>query len=57
MYLLIFESGEIKKARELCNDDFASVDGGVLEIIDISCPSNPKYAVGDGTWREIEDAV
>lgn len=56
MYILIFEDGTIKKAHELCNDDFVSVDDGILNIIDITYPSSPKYAVGDGTWEEIEDA-
>lgn len=54
MYILIFESGEIKKCHEISNDDIVSVQDGILEIIDITYPSSPKYAVGDGSWEDLE---
>jgi hypothetical protein len=56
MYILVFESGEIKKAHEISIDDITSVADGILEIIDITRPSSPKYAIGDGTWEELESA-
>lgn len=52
MYLVINESREVFKTRNIDSSDKESADGGVLDIIDIHDPETPKeYYNGD--WHPI----
>ncbi len=53
MYLFIFEDGTIKyKTGTIDNEDFESADVGILNIVDISYPRQPKEYYKD-EWHEL----
>lgn len=54
MFLIIFEDGLIKTAKDIGDDDKDMADDGYVDLIDISSPSEPKrYRSGD--WELVED--
>ena len=56
MYIYIFEDGTIKKCTTIDEDDTFSVEDGVLDILDISDPKNPKYLIKTNEWTDLESA-
>ncbi|NEV65400.1 hypothetical protein [Thiorhodococcus minor] len=50
MYLYIFEDGEVRKGAEITDDDVASVDAGILTIID--CETQQELC--DGQWCDLK---
>ena len=53
MYLFIFEDGAVYKRKEFVDADYASLEAGILEVIDISNPETP-VTFYYGEWLEIE---
>jgi hypothetical protein len=51
MYIYIYEDGEIRKAAQIEEDDKASIDAGILDIVDC----NTCKAYYDGQWRHLPD--
>lgn len=55
MYLMIFETGDVRKTNGYEDGDLAAADDGYLDIIDIREPSSPKQ-YHDGEWHDVEMA-
>lgn len=53
MFLVIFEDGAIRKAEEVSQDDVRSADDGLLDLIDISRPDDPRRYV-EGGWHPLD---
>lgn len=55
MYILIFEDGHVAKANVVTESDLDACDQGVLDVVDISDPSNPKrYDASE--WHPLMEA-
>ena len=54
MFLIIDEDQEIFKAFRISDDDLASADAGILDIIDIDQPCDPKVYF-KGRWLSIKE--
>jgi len=52
MFIVVFESGEIKKMDEYCQGDLDACDSGVLDLIDVG-PEVPLVFF-NGQWHEVE---
>ena len=52
MYLVIFEDGTVKLTHNISKEDYASVDDGYLQIIDIVGDVPLEYYKGE--WTEIK---
>lgn len=52
MYLFIFEHGVVQKSEAFNDEDKASCDAGILEVIMLD-PVSPKTYFR-GTWVELE---
>ena len=53
MYLFIFEDGSVSSAEDMTEEDFVSADEGLLDIIDVSDPSNLKQYL-NGQWDPVD---
>lgn len=53
MYLLQLEFDELHKAETISDSDKKAADEGILTIVDISTPQNPKEYI-DGQWVELK---
>jgi len=54
MYIIIWEDGTAKRARDVGQDELSACEDGYMQIIDITTPDQPReYA--DGEWRLLED--
>jgi len=54
MYVYIFEDGQIKTASTFDDDDMASCDMGVIDVIDISGEKPKQYH--NNNWHDLESA-
>jgi hypothetical protein len=52
MYILIFEDGTFAKTSTISEDDKEMVNAGLLDIIDISVPQDPKFYFYN-TWINV----
>ena len=53
MFIIIHESGDMVKARELSCGDVAAADDGVVDLVDLSEVDNPKRYY-EGVWVELD---
>ena len=53
MYLFIFEDLTIRKSLTFTEEDAASCDEGILDVIDLHA-ENPKQYY-DGEWNDVEN--
>ena len=52
MYIYIWKDGAILKSEKIGKDDLKLVENGILSIIDISDPENPKDYIED-EWEPL----
>lgn len=51
-FIFVHEDGTAHHLKRVTQDDMEAVDGGMLDIFDISIPDIPLY-YGDGDWHEL----
>ena len=52
MYLFIFEDGDMKRSTGFSDDDKASCDAGLLDVIDLHAENPKRYF--NGEWQDID---
>lgn len=53
MYIFIFEDGSVKAGDIIQDGDLMAAENGILDIIDIRKPDEPKQYF-DGEWQDVE---
>lgn len=53
MYLMIHESGDMVRIKELTENDISAADDGLVDLLDVSEADNPKR-YDEGEWHELE---
>ena len=52
-YLMLFEDQSVSKTDRVIEEDLKAARAGILDIVDITDPENPKQW-DDGEWVEVE---
>lgn len=55
MYLMIHESGDMVRLKELTENDISAANDGLVDLLDVSEANNPKH-YNEGAWHELEIA-
>jgi hypothetical protein len=52
MFLVILESGEIRKAEQVMDEDLDACDDGILDLVNLNNDVPMQYC--NGEWHEVE---